>query len=123
MNAPDAGAYITDLQTLEQQSTTLFAVESGTLPGLKREVCSDSAPSDRAKLMKVMGFVLKDGDAFIGPAIVVDLAGLAQSRLASSISLRCGLAPLATARLMVIFLALFTITGSMYIYIYIHNMC
>jgi len=48
----------TDLRALEAVATQLFTIESGQVPGLKREVFVASAPSDRALFMQKLGFNL-----------------------------------------------------------------
>ena len=92
LSTPDTTQIQTDLRALEAAAGQLFTVESGQAPGLKREIYDAAAPTERSQLMARLGFVLADGQPYIGPAKVVDLPALAQCRLGISIQTTCCLA-------------------------------
>lgn len=112
LGSPDTAQIQTDLRALEAAAGQLFAIESGQAPGLKREVYSATAPSDRAKLMLMLGFNLTDNETFIGPAKVIDVPALAQCRLGLSIQTRCNLSAMRTGRLLLYLAAIFALMGA-----------
>lgn len=103
-----------NLRALEAAASQLFSVEGGQVPvpGLKKETHDESALSERSQLLTRLGFVLTDGQAFIGPAKVVDLPALAQCRLGVSIQAKCSLSAMRVGRLLLYLAAIFSLMGA-----------